>query len=100
RPEAGPKVDLPSHGLRAPASLDNVQLDRQVLAEEQAAPSCLLTSVVQGVGRETNLARGGRWCVHLEVEAADLFSLGLVALRGFQQSSGDRPALGPGNPDP
>ena len=85
---------------RGPPSFRNVQLDRQVLTEEEAASPRLLAGVVQGVSREAGLALGGRWCLHLEVEAADLIRLGLVALRRLQQPRGDRPPLGPCDPDP
>src|SRR5437868_11104869 len=70
---------------REPPSFRNVQLDRQILTEEEAATSRLLARVVQGVGREASPSLGGRRCLHLEVEAANLNRFGLVALRRLQQ---------------
>ena len=58
----------------------NVQLDRQVLTEEEALSSLFFACVVQGIGREAGLSRGGRGYLHLKVEAADLIRLGLAAL--------------------
>ena len=71
--------------VRGSPSLRHVELDRQVLTEEEATSSLLLAGVVQGVGREAGLSRGGRGCLHLEVEAADLNRLGPVALRRLER---------------
>src|SRR5689334_5616576 len=85
-------------GVRGPSSSQGFQLDRQVLAKEEAAPSLLLAGVVQGVGREAGLPLGGRGYLHLEVEPAGLDRLGLGALWPLEQTRVDRPPLGAGDP--
>jgi hypothetical protein len=74
-------------------SFHDVEVDRQILTEEQAASSGLLTGVVKSVGREAAVPLGGRWYPYLEVETPHLIRLGLLALGCHEQSRRDGQVL-------